>query len=207
MPGRRFEPMPKGESPPARELPTRSRGNTGTHVTDATVEQSPAPLTSLGSVPPLTEAAVSRRLEGPAVRLPEFEELTAASLPAGMSQPCRRGPYRVPIIQFVCDWNTSNDREATIRDAPAYNGADNLVLPAIATVVHALADRDGVPVPPWVRSHRHPTHAVLFGDTDDGWYGRWLRQGRAPDACQYHRVWFHRRLLDKGTPDWWLPWD
>ena len=139
--------------------------------------------------------------------LPRFAESTAASLPSDMSEPGRRNPYRVPLIQFVWDWNVSSDREAMIREAPVCTSGDGLILPAIAAVVHALAGRDGVPVPPWVRLHQHPTHTVLFGDTDDGWYGRWLRRGRAPTTCEYHRVWFHHRLLDKGTPDWWLPWD
>lgn len=136
-----------------------------------------------------------------------FAALTASGLPADMSEPGHRDPYRVPLIQFVWDWNISTDREAMIREVPVYTGDDALILPAIAAVVHALAVRDGVPVPPWVKLHRRPAHAVLFGDTDDGWYGRWLRRGRAPTTCEYHRVWFHHRLLDKGTPDWWLPWD
>ena len=29
---------------------------------------------------------------------------------------------------------------------------------------------------------------------------------RAIYLCAYHRVFFHHRLLDKGTADWWLPW-
>lgn len=162
---------------------------------------------SLGAVSQTRDTTVRRSPAPQTLHLPKFRELTAASLPADISQPCLRNPYRVPIIQFVWDWNTSNNREAMICEPPVYTGDDELLLPAIAAVVHALADRDGVLIPPWVRLHRHATHTVLFGDTDDGWYGRWLRRGRAPATCQYHRVWFHHRLLDKGTPDWWLPWD
>ena len=135
-----------------------------------------------------------------------FKESTAAGLPSRMAEPGHRDPYRVPLLQFVADWNVSSDRVAMIRAAPVYEGDDPLILSAVAAVVHALADRDGVPLPDWVRLHRHPTDTPLFGDTDDGWYGHWLRR-RAPAACEYHRVWFHLRLLDKDTPDWWLPWD
>ena len=49
-----------------------------------------------------------------------------------MSEPGRRNPYRVPLIQFVWDWNVSSDREAMIREAPVYTGGDGLILPAIA---------------------------------------------------------------------------
>ena len=115
-------------------------------------------------------------------------------------------PNRAPLLQFVADWNVSSDRAAMTRAAPIYEGDDPLLLPAIAALVHALAARDDVGVPEWVMEHRHPIDIPLFEDTDDGWYGHWLRR-RAPATCAYHRVWFHHRLLDKGTPAWWLPWD
>ena len=138
--------------------------------------------------------------------LPRFREMTAADLPGLMTVPDPRGPYRAPLLQFVWDWNVSDDRVAMIQAAPTYVGDDSLLMPTVAAVVHALADRNGVPVPEWVMGHRHPTDTPLFDDSLDGWYGPWLRR-RAPAACEYHRVWFHHRLLDKGTDDWWLPWD
>lgn len=117
-----------------------------------------------------------------------------------------RGAYRFPVLQFISDWNTSQDRSAMIRFPPVYEGDDALLLPTIAAVVHALAVRDGVLVPDWVLTHRAPHDTAPFWDTSDGWYRRRLLT-RAPDTCAYHGIWFHPRLLDKGTPDWWLPWD
>ena len=132
--------------------------------------------------------------------------LTAAALPPLMTVPDRRGSYRAPLLQFIWDWNVAEDRAALIAEAPVYEGDDPLLLPAVAVVVHALADRDGVPLPGWVLDHRAPNDVLLFGWRFDGAYGRRVRR-RAPAVCAHHRVWIHPRMLDKGTPDWWLPWD
>lgn len=131
---------------------------------------------------------------------------TAASLPPLMSVPDPRGSYRFPLLQFIWDWNVASDKAALIREAPVYDGDDPNLLPAIAVIVHALADRAGVLVPDWVADHRSPEDVMLFGWAFDGRYARWVRR-RSLAVCAYHRVWFHPRTLDKGTPDWWLPWD
>lgn len=68
---------------------------------------------------------------------------TAAGLTRLMSVPDPRGPYRAPLLQFIGDWNVARDRAALVSDAPVYDGDDPLLLPTIAVVVHALADRDG----------------------------------------------------------------
>ena len=134
--------------------------------------------------------------------------LTAAELPPLMSVPASvdTDPYRFPLLQFICDWNVAEGREALVAEAPVYHGDDPLLLPAIAVVVHALADRAGVPLAGWVLGHRASADVMLFGWPFDGGYARWVRL-RSPAACYHHRVWFHPRTLDKGTPDWWLPWD
>ena len=137
---------------------------------------------------------------------PKRRPLTAEDLPPLMSVPDPRGPYRAPLLQFIWDWNVAVDRPALIAEAPFYRGPDWLLLPAIAVVVHALADRAGVPLPDWVLGHRSSQDVMLFPWKFDGGYARWVRR-RSPDVCAYHRVWFHPRMLDKGTPDWWLPWD
>ena len=132
--------------------------------------------------------------------------LNAAALPPLMEVDDPRGPYRFPLLQFIVDWNLSDDPAGLIADPPVYEGDDPVLLPAISVVVHALADRAGVPIPEWVLDHRAPQDVMLFRYRFDGSYARWVRQ-RSLDLCSYHRVWFHPRTLDKGTPDWWLPWD
>ena len=117
-----------------------------------------------------------------------------------------RGSYRAPLLQFIWDWNVADDRPALIVDAPVYDGDDPVLMPAVSVIVHALADRDGIPLPEWVLGHRAPADVMLFGWAWNGPYARWVRR-RSPAVCAHHRVWFHPRTLDKGTPDWWLPWD
>ena len=134
------------------------------------------------------------------------QPLTAADLPPMMEVDDPRGAYRFPLLQFIVDWNLSTDGEALITDAPVYDGSDPVLLPAIAVVVHALADRAGLPLPSWVMEHRAPTEVVLFVPDPDSRYGQWLK-GRSHPASAYHRVHIHPRMLDKGTPDWWLPWE
>ena len=72
--------------------------------------------------------------------------------------------------------------------------------------VHALADRAGVALPGWVFGYHSPHDVMQFPWRFDGGYARWVRP-RSPAVCAYHRVWFHPRTLDKGTPARWLPWD
>jgi len=115
-------------------------------------------------------------------------------------------PYRAPLLQLICDWNVAEDKSALIAEAPTYDGDDAELLAAIAVVVHALADRDGVRVPGWVLGHRARSDVMLFGYAFDSPYARWVRLS-SPAVCDPHRVWFHPRVLDKGTADWWLPWD
>ena len=139
---------------------------------------------------------------------PKRLPLTASELPSLMSVPpsVDTSPYRFPLLQFIWDWNVAEDREALVAEAPVYEGDDPLLLPAIAVVVHALADRDGVALQGWVFRYRSPQDVMLFPWEFEGDYARWVRR-RSPGVCAYHRVWFHPRMLDKGTPDWWLPWD
>ena len=130
--------------------------------------------------------------------------LTTSDLPALMSEPCSRGPYRVPLAQFVMDWNGSDERIGLIASEPNHEGQEPLVMPAIAVVVHALAARDGVPVPSWVWRHRAPSDTALFGHNLDSRLGRLVRS-QAPAASLFHRVFFDASFLDKGTSRQWQP--
>lgn len=134
--------------------------------------------------------------------------LTAADLPPLMSVPpsVDVSPYRYPLLQFIVDWNLADDPAGLIVDPPVYDGDDPVLLPAIAVVVHALAARAGVAVPEWVFGHRAPHEVALFVPDYQGAYRRWLLE-RSHPLSVYHRVHIHPRMLDKGTPDWWLPWE
>lgn len=76
-----------------------------------------------------------------------FEGLKAADLPGLMEVECRRGPYRVPLAQFISDWNRSADPGAMVSGEPSYSGDDAELMPTVAAVVHALCQRDAVKPP------------------------------------------------------------
>ena len=134
--------------------------------------------------------------------------LTAAALPPLMSVPSSVdvAPYRYPLLQFIVDWNVSANPAALIAEPPVYDGDDPVLLPAIAVVVHALAAKAEVQVPEWVLAHRAPHEVALFVPDYQRAYRSWLIE-RSHPLSEYHRVHIHPRMLDKGTPDWWLPWD
>ncbi|MCQ3803947.1 MAG: hypothetical protein OXC98_00165 [bacterium] len=114
--------------------------------------------------------------------------------------------YRHALIQFVADWNRSDDPASLIAEPPTYEGTGWRILPTIASLVHALAARKTLPMPAWVWENKASQDWVVFGDPPSSYF--WQRALRkAPATCVHHRIYFHPRLLDKGTPDWWLPWD
>jgi len=114
--------------------------------------------------------------------------------------------YRYALAEFVTGWNRSDDPALLIADRPLYEGEDWRLLPTIASIVHALADRKDVEIPGWVWGHIAHRDWVVFGDPPQSYF--WTRAlEKAPRTCRHHRVYFHPRLLDRGTPDWWLPWD
>lgn len=110
-----------------------------------------------------------------------------------MEHPDERGPIR-PLVQFVMDWNRSDDRGALVAVAPAEG--DPELLAKLAVVVRALADRDGVPVPAWVDRYTSNRDTTLSGVDIDGGLGR-LIQVNSPAASAIHRVYFDAELLDR----------
>ena len=137
-------------------------------------------------------------------RLSAFEELRAADLPELMAAECRRGSYRVPLAQFISDWNRSGDRSAMISEAPSYEGDDPELMPTVAAVVHALCERDAMEVPEWVLGYRADRDVVLFAGDPDSDYGRWVRD-QSPPAAKFHRIHFQPHLLEKDSPRQWDP--
>ena len=120
--------------------------------------------------------------------------LTAADLPALMSDPDARG-VMTPVAQFVKNWNRSSDAEriASIQDAPV--GDDKKLLAAVAAVVHALAERDSVIVPGWVAGHVVAPMSISGVDLASD-YGKLLVEN-APTAAAGHGVFFDRELLGR----------
>ena len=151
------------------------------------------------------------RREGgvPARRKPSFRvgRRPVAELPPVMAGKTRLQAYRTPLLQFIADWNHSPSKSNLIEKSPSYRGPDRYLLPSLASVVHALVDRHSMPVPDWVWTHCLDEDWALFCAPEEAGSFFWERALRqAPPTCAHHRVFFHHRLLDNGTPDWWLPW-
>lgn len=109
----------------------------------------------------------------------------ASDLPALMSVPpaVDPDPRSTPLLQFSLVWNIAPDKAALKADAPVYSGHDPLLLPSVAVIVHALANRDGVPAPAWVLGHRAPADTMLFGWAFDGPYA--VGYGNVRPLCAY----------------------
>ena len=131
-----------------------------------------------------------------------FAPLTAADASELMMVPCRRGPYRVPLAQFISDWNRCDDPAWLVAADPAGGAADPVALATIAAVVHALCERDGVAVPAWVLDHRAERDTVLFAADPESPDSRRVRK-HAPAASAFHRVYFPTEMLDKGSAAQW----
>ena len=110
-----------------------------------------------------------------------------------MEYPDERGSIR-PLVQFVMDWNRSDDRGALVAVAPAEG--DSELLAKLAVVVRALADRDGVSIPAWVDQYTSDRDTTLSGVDINGDLGG-LIQANSPAASTIHRVYFDAELLDR----------
>lgn len=100
----------------------------------------------------------------------------------------------VPLGALIREWEWwPRDRAEIAGQEPSGAAADDLC--RIAAVVHALCDRDGVPVPGWVWKHRSNepiswTRALATSGP------LWERQvAAAPAACAWHNVWFGEDLI------------
>ena len=128
--------------------------------------------------------------------------LRAVDLPALLARDDGRGrivALRELVKRWACD---PEQRPRMIAQAPKRYRfyyrftARRWDLARVAAVVHALCDRDGVPVPGWVWRHRchRPIGVVASLDPSSRW-GRAVLAD-APDACAYHDVWFDQTMIE-----------
>ena len=122
------------------------------------------------------------------------EALTVPALAAEILDPSWRHADR-PLVQFVMDWRRFPDqRHHMMADEPP-GGTDHVTASKMATVLHALCERDGLTAPQWVHRHRLDPGVVLFGVPLDSPFGHTIRR-RASRVCAEHGVWFGADMLD-----------
>lgn len=118
-----------------------------------------------------------------------------SELPLRMAEPNVRGQFR-PLIQFVMCWNHWVEHRAEMLDGPPPGDGNKFHLAAIASVVHALAARDGIQVPEWVHLYKAEPEATMSGIPVTTDFGR-LVKAEAPPTCAEHGVYFDHEILDR----------
>lgn len=102
--------------------------------------------------------------------------------------------WAVPLSALIREWEWwPGEREGIVADEPAGAPADDLC--RIAAVVHALCDRDGVPVPEWVWRHRSPEPIAWARELPSSGPSWDRAAAHAPAACGYHNVWFGQDFI------------
>ena len=100
-------------------------------------------------------------------------------------------------MQFVKDWNRSG--EVARRDLlapPTSPGVSNRAIAVVASVAHALANRDGGSIPTWVFEAQAGEDITTCGAAVTSPLGRRIVEN-APATCARHRVYFDRELLER----------
>ena len=132
--------------------------------------------------------------------------LCASDLPALLAEDDNRGRV-VALRELVKRWACfPEQRAAMIAEAPRRHRfydrwftvrRDDLA--RIAAVVHAVCDRDAVPVPGWVSKHRARRPIGIVASLDPhSEYGRAVLAD-APEACAEHQVWFDQTMIENVT--------
>ena len=103
---------------------------------------------------------------------------------------------QVALVQFVKDWNRSTGAaRRALLGPPGPDGSVRAVA-AVAAVAHALLDRDGGEVPPWVAAARASEDITTCGAAVTSPFGRRIVE-KSPPTCAQHRVYFDGALLDR----------
>ena len=121
--------------------------------------------------------------------------MTAARAVVAFDVPRVQRP-QVALVQFATDWNRSTGAERRALLAPPGPGGSIRAVAVVAAVAHALLDRDGEAVPPWVAAARASEDITTCGAAVTSPFGRRIVE-KSPPTCAQHRVYFDGALLDR----------
>ena len=126
--------------------------------------------------------------------VPVFRSRAFWELPEAIAE-VRIGMKTKPLVQFIMDWNHfPQDREEMLTgelppDCPTEHAA------AIASVVHALCDRDGYKLPKSLKGLQADKEITLSLRPVATPFTRKVRS-LSPEVCHEHKVFYEADLLD-----------
>ena len=126
--------------------------------------------------------------------VPVFRSRAFWELPDAIAE-VQIGMKTKPLVQFIMDWNHfPQDREEMLSgelppDCPTDHAA------AIASVVHALCDRDGYELPQCLKGLQADSNITLSLRPVVTPFTRKVRS-LAPEVCHEHKVFYEADLLD-----------
>ena len=104
----------------------------------------------------------------------------------------------VPYTQFCMDWNyyTENSRREQILEEDIRGVGDETDLPAIASVLHGLCERDGLArlLPDYLLKAKADEEWLLCGEPVDTDWARGVRDG-ALHLCWEHNIFYEENIL------------
>ena len=121
--------------------------------------------------------------------------MTAAHAVEAFDVPPVQRP-QVALVQFVKDWNRSDGAARCAMLVPPGPGVSDRALAVVASVAHALVERDGGPVPAWIAGARAGKDVTTCGASVTSPFGRRIVE-KSPPTCAQHRVYFDKELLDR----------
>ncbi len=108
-----------------------------------------------------------------------------------------KGPRRDRIIlQFIKCWNRwpQHREEMLVTSVPLHG--DPFDVAATCVVVHALCERDGFDIPPWVEGTGISPPKTISGRDIKDEFTRYV-VSRSPEVCETYGVFFEIETLDR----------
>ncbi len=99
------------------------------------------------------------------------------------------------MLEFIKCWNAwPQHREEMLSISGPLLG-EPFDVAAVCTVVHALCERDGLDIPPWVDGAGITPPRTISGDGINDAFARYV-VSQAPPSCELYGVFFERATLD-----------